>query len=136
MTGQMDAWPWIIGIISPILTAIAGWFAGRRKNTAEASLLEVEGISAIRTFYEDALNNMKEQLQYYIKLTESNRAEIETNRKEVNELRKLVTTLVSSSCTKTDCKIRQIHNASAFFKHHKNNEVIKNNLEKTKSKDS
>jgi type II secretory pathway pseudopilin PulG len=55
----------LIALVS-ILGTVGGWLFGRRKNKAEASLLEVKAITAIREFYETALKDTKNQLQYYI----------------------------------------------------------------------
>ena len=111
-----------------IITAAGGWFVGRRKNKAETSLLEIQGVVAIKEFYESALNDTRKQLDYYIKLTEQNRKEIDANRKELAEMKVLIDQLLGESCTVQNCARRRA--LQTIKKRMQNNEDDKINLEK------
>lgn len=95
-------------ITSSVITAIGGWLIGRRKHKAEASLLEIKAVTAITEFYETALNDTKKQLDYYIKLTEANREEIISNRKELNEMKVFIDQILTKSCSVEGCVKRKI----------------------------
>ncbi len=108
MTGFESAFSIVTPIVMSVFTAVGGWLMGRRKNKAEASLLEVKAISAIREFYETALNDTKKQLEYYIQLTEANRIEIESQKKELSEMRHFIEQILSKSCTVENCDKRKL----------------------------
>ena len=123
-----SAGPWVVGV----LTAVGGWLVGRRKHKAEASLLEIKAITAIREFYETALNDTKNQLQYYIQLTEDNRKEIEANKKELSEMRELIEKLINKSCVIEDCPVRQSFPRASLHKLKNHlHEANKNNIQET-----
>ena len=97
-------------LLIAIITGIGGWFAGRKKHKAEATLLEIKAVTAIKEFYETALNDTKKQLDYYIQQTENNSKEIEANKIELHEMRLFITQLLDQSCTVQNCiKRRSIH---------------------------
>ena len=95
-------------VVSSVITAIGGWLIGRRKHKAEVSLIEIKAVTAITEFYETALNDTKKQLDYYIKLTEANREEIISNRKELNEMKIFIDQILTKSCSEEGCVKRKI----------------------------
>lgn len=108
-------------IISNIITPIGAWVAGRKKNQIEASLLEIKGVTAIKEFYESALNDTNKQLARYITISEN-------NQKEIQELKDVIDILMSSSCIIQDCSRRKaLQNLKKRIKANEDNKI---NLEK------
>lgn len=87
-------------VISNIITPVGAWVAGRKKNRIESSLLEIKGVTAIKEFYESALNDTNKQLARYILISEA-------NQKEIQELKTLVKVLMDNSCTVQNCSLRK-----------------------------
>ena len=113
-----------------LLTALGGWLIGKRKQNAEASLIEVKAINAIREFYESALNDTKNQLQHYISVTELNRKEIEAQRVQLQEMKTLVEALLDKTCNVENCPKRRIlQTASLQFLKMKHNEQGKKDIQ-------
>lgn len=101
----------IIGIISSIVSGGTSWFFARKKYNSEVD--------------STLIDNMKESLSFYEKLSTDNRERLEEVLKrntdleqEVSELRKQVFNLMSSICTDLTCQIRK-RNLNLF----KENEV-------------
>lgn len=90
----------IIGIITSIASAWASWFFARKKYNSEVD--------------NNLINNMKESLDFYKKLSDDNRERLnevlkmnENLEEEVKELRQQVMTLMTSICTDLSCQIRK-----------------------------
>lgn len=79
--------------LGAIITGWIGYWAGSKRNTAEAEKIEVDNDKEI-------LNTYKTELAYF-----SN--QLELTRKEISELRDEVNKLVKSSCANIDCKNRK-----------------------------
>ena len=80
----------ITGLIS-LLTAIAGWWAGNRKSTAETEVVETDVIKSIRELYTGLVEDMKttvEELKDTKKQLHDLSAEIDTLRDNVSVLEK------------------------------------------------
>lgn len=93
----------LIGIVTSSLVGIISYHQGKRKQNAEAALIEVQSMQAISDFYKKALQDTNEKLGYYIKLAEDSRKLAEDSRQEVIELRNYINKLVEEGCLKKDC---------------------------------
>lgn len=89
-----------IGIITTIISGWTSWFFARRKYNSEVD--------------NNLINNMKESLDFYEKLSTDNRERLEEVLKrnaeleqEVGELRKQMFNLMSSICTDLTCQLRK-----------------------------
>ena len=89
-----------IGLITTIVSSWTSWFFARKKYNSE-----VDG---------NLINNMKESLDFYEKLSTDNRERLEEVLKrntelerEVGELRKQMFNLMSSICTDLTCQLRK-----------------------------
>jgi hypothetical protein len=89
----------VIGGATSIIGGFVGWLMGRRKQKAEASILEIKGLDSVREFYEKVLQDNLSKLDYYIQLSED-------NRKELHSLRLIVDRLVQDGCIRKGCTIR------------------------------
>ena len=90
----------IIGIITTIVGSWASWFFARKKYDSEVD--------------SNLINNMKESLEFYEKLSSDNRERLEEVLKrnseleqEIGELRKQMFNLMSSICTDLTCQLRK-----------------------------
>lgn len=90
----------IIGFISTVLGSWTSWFFTRKKYNSEVD--------------STLINNMKESLDFYERLSNDNRDRLEEVLKrnteleqEVAELKKQMFTLMSSICTDLTCQIRK-----------------------------
>lgn len=98
-----------IGLITTIVSSWASWFFARKKYDSEVD--------------SNLINNMKESLDFYEKLSADNRERLEEVLKrnteleqEVGELRKQLFNLMSSICTDLTCQLRK-RNLNLFNEH-------------------
>ena len=98
-----------IGLITTIVSSWASWFFARKKYNSEVD--------------SNLINNMKESLDFYEKLSTDNRERLEEVLKrnteleqEVGELRKQLFNLMSSICTDLTCQLRK-RNLNLFNEH-------------------
>lgn len=99
----------IIGIITTIVGSWASWFFARKKYDSEVD--------------SNLINNMKESLEFYEKLSSDNRERLEEVLKrnseleqEIGELRKQMFNLMSSICVDLTCQLRK-RNLNLFNEH-------------------
>lgn len=98
-----------IGLITTIVSSWASWFFARKKYNSEVD--------------SNLINNMKESLDFYKRLSADNRERLEEVLKrnteleqEVGELRKQLFNLMSSICTDLTCQLRK-RNLNLFNEH-------------------
>ena len=98
-----------IGLITTIVSSWASWFFARKKYNSEVD--------------SNLINNMKESLDFYEKLSADNRERLKEVLKrnaeleqEVGELRKQLFNLMSSICTDLTCQLRK-RNLNLFNEH-------------------
>ena len=98
-----------IGLITTIVSSWASWFFARKKYNSEVD--------------NNLINNMKESLDFYERLSVDNRERLEEVLKrnteleqEVGELRKQLFNLMSSICTDLTCQLRK-RNLNLFNEH-------------------
>ena len=98
-----------IGLITTIVSSWASWFFARKKYNSEVD--------------SNLINNMRESLDFYEKLSTDNRERLEEVLKrnteleqEVGELRKQLFNLMSSICTDLTCQLRK-RNLNLFNEH-------------------
>ena len=98
-----------IGLITTIVSSWTSWFFARKKYNSEVD--------------SNLINNMKESLDFYEKLSSDNRERLEEVLKrnteleqEVGELRKQMFNLMSSICTDLTCQLRK-RNLNLFNEH-------------------
>ena len=89
-----------VGIITSVVSSGTAWFFARKKYNSEVD--------------SNLINNMKESLDFYEKLSTDNRERLEEVLKrnteleqEVGELRKQMFNLMSSICTDLTCQLRK-----------------------------
>lgn len=90
----------VVGIIATIVSGWVSWFFARKKYNSEVD--------------SNLINNMKNSLDFYEKLSTDNRERLEEVLKrnteleqEVEELRKQMFNLMSSICTDLTCQLRK-----------------------------
>ena len=98
-----------VGLLTSIISSWTTWFFARRKYNSEVD--------------SNLINNMKESLDFYEKLSSDNRERLEEVLKrnteleqEVGELRKQLFNLMSSICTDLTCQLRK-RNLNLFNEH-------------------
>lgn len=98
-----------VGLVSTIVSGWTSWFFARKKYDSEVD--------------SNLINNMKESLDFYEKLSADNRERLEEVLKrnaeleqEVGELRKHMFNLMSSICTDLTCQLRK-RNLNLFNEH-------------------
>lgn len=98
-----------VGLLTTIISSWTTWFFARRKYNSEVD--------------SNLINNMKESLDFYEKLSTDNRERLEEVLKrnteleqEVGELRKQLFNLMSSICTDLTCQLRK-RNLNLFNEH-------------------
>lgn len=98
-----------IGLITTIVSSWASWFFARKKYNSEVD--------------NNLINNMKESLDFYERLSADNRERLEEVLKrnteleqEVGELRRQLFNLMSSICTDLTCQLRK-RNLNLFNEH-------------------
>lgn len=98
-----------IGLITTIVSSWASWFFARKKYNSEVD--------------SNLINNMKESLDFYERLSADNKERLEEVLKrnteleqEVRELRKQLFNLMSSICTDLTCQLRK-RNLNLFNEH-------------------
>lgn len=98
-----------VGLVSTIVSGWTSWFFARKKYDSEVD--------------SNLINNMKESLGFYEKLSADNRERLEEVLKrnaeleqEVGELRKHMFNLMSSICTDLTCQLRK-RNLNLFNEH-------------------
>lgn len=101
-----------VGLVSTIVSGWTSWFFARKKYDSEVD--------------SNLINNMKETLDFYEKLSTDNRERLEEVLKrnteleqEVGELRKQMFNLMSSICTDLTCQLRK-RNLNLFNEHEVN----------------
>ena len=89
-----------VGIITTVISGWTSWFFARKKYDSEVD--------------NNLINNMKESLDFYEKLSTDNRERLEEVLKrnaeleqEVGELRKQMFSLMSTICTDLTCQLRK-----------------------------
>ena len=90
----------LVGIVTSFASGFTAWFFARKKYNSEVD--------------NNLINNMKESLDFYKKLSDDNRERLnevlkrnENLEEEVKELRQQVMTLMTSICTDLSCQIRK-----------------------------
>lgn len=90
----------VVGIITTFASGWTAWFFARKKYNSEVD--------------NNLINNMKESLDFYKKLSDDNRERLDEVLKrndnleeEVKELRQQVMSLMTSICTDLSCQIRK-----------------------------
>ena len=90
----------LIGIVTTFTSGFTAWFFARKKYNSEVD--------------NNLINNMKESLDFYKKLSDDNRERLDEVLKrndnleeEVKELRQQVMSLMTSICTDLSCQIRK-----------------------------
>lgn len=98
-----------VGIITTVISGWTSWFFARKKYDSEVD--------------NNLINNMKESLDFYEKLSTDNRERLKEVLKrnaeleqEVGELRKQMFNLMSSICTDLTCQLRK-RNLNLFNEH-------------------
>lgn len=98
-----------VGLLTTIISSWTTWFFARKKYNSEVD--------------SNLINNMKESLDFYEKLSTDNRERLEEVLKrnteleqEVGELRKQLFNLMSSICTDLTCQLRK-RNLNLFNEH-------------------
>lgn len=98
-----------VGIITTVISGWTSWFFARRKYNSEVD--------------NNLINNMKESLDFYEKLSADNRERLEEvlkrnaeSEQEVGELRKQMFNIMSSICTDLTCQLRK-RNLDLFNEH-------------------
>ena len=91
----------VVGIVTSFTSAWISWFFTRKKYNTEVS--------------SNVIHNMKESLDFYKALSDDNKRRLDATIKrndelegEIKELRRLVNTLVITTCKNMSCKLRQI----------------------------
>lgn len=89
-----------VGFLTTIVSGWTSWFFARKKYNSEVD--------------NNLINNMKESLEFYTRLSEDNKLRLdralsrnEELEKEVKELRQQVMGLVTNICTDLSCQIRK-----------------------------
>lgn len=90
----------LIGIVTTFTSGFTAWFFARKKYNSEVD--------------NNLINNMKESLDFYKKLSDDNRERLDEVLKRndnleegVKELRQQVMSLMTSICTDLSCQIRK-----------------------------
>ena len=90
----------VVGIITTFASGWTAWFFARKKYNSEVD--------------NNLINNMKESLDFYKKLSDDNRERLDEVLKrndnleeEIKELRQQVMSLMTSICTDLSCQIRK-----------------------------
>lgn len=98
-----------VGLVSTIVSGWTSWFFARKKYDSEVD--------------SNLINNMKESLDFYEKLSTDNKERLEEVLKrnaeleqEVGELRKQMFNLMGSICTDLTCQLRK-KNLNLFNEH-------------------
>lgn len=98
-----------VGIITTVISGWTSWFFARRKYNSEVD--------------NNLINNMRESLDFYERLSADNRERLEEVLKrnaeleqEVGELRRQMFNLMSSICTDLTCQLRK-RNLNLFNEH-------------------
>lgn len=98
-----------VGIITTVISGWTSWFFARKKYDSEVD--------------NNLINNMKESLDFYEKLSTDNKERLKEVLKrnaeleqEVGELRKQMFNLMSSICTDLTCQLRK-RNLNLFNEH-------------------
>lgn len=98
-----------VGIITSVVSSGTAWFFARKRYNSEVD--------------NNLINNMRESLDFYEKLSTDNRERLEEVLKrnveleqEVRELRKQMFNLMSSICTDLTCQLRK-RNLNLFNEH-------------------
>ena len=98
-----------VGIITSVVSSGTAWFFARKKYNSEVD--------------SNLINNMKESLDFYEKLSSDNRERLEEVLKrnseleqEVGELRKQMFNLMGSICVDLTCQLRK-RNLNLFNEH-------------------
>lgn len=88
-----------LGIVSSIASGWGSWFFARRKYNSEVD--------------NNVIENMKQSLEFYTKLSDDNKARLdealkrnEQLEKEINQLREQVFELMNSICYNVTCELR------------------------------
>jgi hypothetical protein len=90
----------LVGIVTSFASGFTAWFFARKKYNSEVD--------------NNLINNMKESLDFYTRLSEDNKLRLdralsrnEQLESEVKELRQQVMSLMTSICTDLSCQIRK-----------------------------
>lgn len=90
----------LIGIVTTFASGFSAWFFARKKYNSEVD--------------NNLINNMKESLEFYTRLSEDNKVRLdralsrnEDLEKEIKELRGQVMNLMTSICTDLSCQLRK-----------------------------
>lgn len=90
----------LIGIVTTFTSGVTAWLFARKKYNSEVD--------------NNLINNMKESLEFYSRLSEDNKLRLDRSlsrneelETEVRELRKQVMDLMSSICTDLTCQLRK-----------------------------
>lgn len=59
-----DLQDYILNLLTPIATAFAGWFFGRRKSVAEAKTTEIENVEKSLAIYRGIIGDLEARIEF------------------------------------------------------------------------
>ena len=98
-----------VGLLTTIISSWTTWFFARRKYNSEVDSNLINNMKESLDFYEKLSTDIRERLEEVLKRN----AELE---QEVGELRKQLFNLMSSICTDLTCQLRK-RNLNLFNEH-------------------
>ena len=123
---MMDKSGLIMFLLSTSASGIAGifgWLVGKRKKDAETRLLETDVLISIKEFYQEIINDNKNNLLSYKSQIESLQQRVREQDLKITDLSKIVNEMAIFTCYRKSCPYR------ILLKEHQtnenNNEVFK-----------
>lgn len=92
----------IIGVVTTVVGSWVSWFFTRKRYNSEVDSNEIDNLKKSLEFYEKIVKDNNDTLQFYIKLSESNRV-------EVYRLKEIVHRLLNNSCLDNNCIKRKFY---------------------------
>lgn len=123
---MMDKSELIMFLLSTSASGIAGifgWLVGKRKKDAETRLLETDVLISIKEFYQEIINDNKNNLLSYKSQIESLQQRVREQDLKITDLSKIVNEMAIFTCYRQSCPYRMLLKEPQTNEN--NNEVFK-----------
>lgn len=96
----------LLEIGTPLLSAVVSWFLARGKYKQEVKKEEIENKQKELDFYKNLIDDQEKRLKIYLERNEALQQKLESQQKEINDLRTQIFSLSTEICVNLACKYR------------------------------
>lgn len=106
----------LTAVVTGFFSTGVGFLFGRRKNKAEASVIEVDAQRKSHELTMTILDDNRKKLDMYLKRIDALELRLIKSEEEVSKMRRVISTLANVGCTVKNCPMRELYNEDGLVK--------------------